>query len=324
MFGNLRLVKSSTLSHYMDNTELWRRIGNIAFAEKIRNGVKTTESKRFHKQWILYHSWKSAYLEIEDRIAQIARGLILGESVLADRKEAYGALVERLRYMDLLDDNSPVDLDQVVDRSQDMFIAIQNRYELTAFLRRVQQLDPKVIVEIGTARGGMLYCFCQVVSNNAMLISIDLPGAPNCGGQTETERELFASFGRPAQRIDFIPADSHRYSTREKLEQLLCGQGIDLLFIDGDHSYGGCYSDFLMYKDLVHRDGIIAFHDVAVDRGYWPDIECGLVWDELTAKYGGDKIVDPEGTSDPKRPDGKDLRWGIGMISARNLSNRDF
>jgi cephalosporin hydroxylase len=38
-------------------------------------------------------------------------------------------------------------------------------------------------------------------------------------------------------------------------------ESIDFLFIDGDHSYQGVLTDWLLYAPLVRSGGIIAFHD---------------------------------------------------------------
>jgi predicted O-methyltransferase YrrM len=38
---------------------------------------------------------------------------------------------------------------------------------------------------------------------------------------------------------------------------------VDLVFIDGDHSYAGVLCDWLLYNSLVAPGGIVAFHDVA-------------------------------------------------------------
>jgi predicted O-methyltransferase YrrM len=39
-------------------------------------------------------------------------------------------------------------------------------------------------------------------------------------------------------------------------------QPIDMLFIDGDHTYEGVKRDFELYRPLLKPGGIIAFHDV--------------------------------------------------------------
>lgn len=41
----------------------------------------------------------------------------------------------------------------------------------------------------------------------------------------------------------------------------LLKDGVDMLFVDGDHRYPGALTDWLLYSPLVKKGGIIAFHD---------------------------------------------------------------
>ena len=41
----------------------------------------------------------------------------------------------------------------------------------------------------------------------------------------------------------------------------LYNDGIDFLFIDGDHKYESVLADWIMYSNLVKKNGIVAFHD---------------------------------------------------------------
>ena len=60
----------------------------------------------------------------------------------------------------------------------------------------------------------------------------------------------------------FISGSSHDNRTYNRLTKLLNNSKIDLLFIDGDHSYVGVKKDFEIYKSFVSDNGIIAFHDI--------------------------------------------------------------
>ena len=57
-------------------------------------------------------------------------------------------------------------------------------------------------------------------------------------------------------------ANSHNLDTLNKVKRILADRPIDLLFIDGDHTYVGVKMDFEMYRPLVRKGGIIAFHDI--------------------------------------------------------------
>ncbi len=115
--------------------------------------------------------------------------------------------------------------------------------------------------------------------------------------------ELYRSFARERQQIEIVRADSHAPATLEKVRHLLGDRKLDLLFIDGDHSYNGVKKDFEMYSTLVAPDGVIGFHDI-VDG---PETYVGGVpkfWRELKASRPHIEIVN----------DWKQGGWGIGLL----------
>ncbi len=317
MFGNLRLVRTDKFSEYQGNTELFLRLGNEDFGAAMRAGIPQPAANQYHAPWLLYHSWRKGRIQIDEHSAALIRELMAG----AATGPQHADIIEKIRAMGWCDDHLPVDLDELVQRTQDFILAIQNDYELVRFLALVREQRPRVVVEIGTARGGMLYCFSQLAARDATLVSIDLPGAPNCGGQTATEREVFATFGPVTQTFHFIPEDSHLESSREKLLKILRGRTIDLLFIDGDHSYEGCLADFHMYRHLVSPDGRIAFHDILLFPDQWPGAGVGLAWQDVKAQFGGEEIIDPEGVSTIALEPGQRWHWGIGLLDARRLKS---
>ncbi len=117
--------------------------------------------------------------------------------------------------------------------------ALQKPGELAALLKLIGAEAPSVVVEIGTARGGTLYAFSQVLPSHSFIVSIDLPGGAFGGGYGAHELQRLRRFVRAGQAVQFLRVDSHLTSTKDALVELLDGRPIDFLFIDGDHTYEG-------------------------------------------------------------------------------------
>ena len=66
--------------------------------------------------------------------------------------------------------------------------------------------------------------------------------------------------------VHLIDGDSRSIAVRKAVEAAACGQPIDVLFIDGDHTYEGVRSDYVNYRELVRDGGVIAFHDIVDDH----------------------------------------------------------
>lgn len=144
---------------------------------------------------------------------------------------------------------------------------LQHQDELTALLTWRDQLYPpsplRVIVEIGSYRGGTLELWARLATD--LVVSIDLPDTDFYGPAHDLSAMEMRNgdFAARFPHVHGILSDSHDPATVYHLEQLLAGRPIDLLFIDGDHSYAGVSADYSMYAPLVRPGGIIAFHDAA-------------------------------------------------------------
>jgi predicted O-methyltransferase YrrM len=141
--------------------------------------------------------------------------------------------------------NHPLKLAELAVRDHG---AIQKPAELAGFLALVMDLDPlDLIVEVGSFDGGTLWAWQQVCPQ---VVGVDLPPP----GHEDTVR--LNSLGCP-----IVCGDSHVPSTVERLKGLL-DRPVDMLFIDGDHTYDGVSADYDMYSPLVRPGGLIGFHDI--------------------------------------------------------------
>ena len=118
---------------------------------------------------------------------------------------------------------------------------IQVREEIKNLLLILDKVKPKVVLEIGTARGGTLLLFSNIAEEEATLISVDLY-------QTIEKRILFRYIKKVKQKIYLIQGDSHSIETLRKIKAILRDNKVDFIFIDADHSYEGIKKDFEMYS----------------------------------------------------------------------------
>lgn len=186
-------------------------------------------------------------------------------------------------------------LDQAVDfvfnGAFGLIRPLQVKMEIRELMKYVETRKPKVIVEIGTASGGTLFLFSRLASPEALIISIDLPGGGFGGGYFKCRVPLYRSFARAKQSISLLRADSHHQTTLAVVREILQNKKIDLLFIDGDHSYEGVRRDFEMFVPLVRPAGLIALHDVSVHR-HDPSCRVSEFWNEIKGRYKFVEIID--------------------------------
>ncbi len=160
----------------------------------------------------------------------------------------------------------------------------QFRNEIIQLLKIVRELQPKNIMEIGTAKGGTLFLFSQTADPMARVISVDLPSGKFGGGYSNEKRIFYKSLAKPKQQIILIRKNAHEVSTLNEVKIALAGKALDFLFIDGDHTYEGVKKDFEMYSSLVRKGGAIAFHDIAKHPSN-SQCEVNRFWNEIKNSY---------------------------------------
>lgn len=190
--------------------------------------------------------------------------------------------------------------------------AIQKPGELRQLVEFLEKRPkPKVVCEIGTARGGTLWLWCQLADPNAFLISIDLPGGKFGGGYDAADVPKLLTMTEHHQKMQLFRGDSHSPDMLKCLNRVLEGRKIDLLMIDGDHTYEGVKQDWEMYSPLVKSGGIVIFHDI-VEHFFMPECKVDKLWEELKPNYETEEFVTPQPVRWMEDEHGK---WGgIGVV----------
>lgn len=133
-------------------------------------------------------------------------------------------------------------------------------------------------VEIGCYAGGSACLLLQ--RKNTNVISIDLGTPINPSIVSENVNKL----NKHNNKYNYIQGSSHDLNIFNKLNHYI--NEIDILFIDGDHSFVGVIQDFEMYSKIVKKGGYIIFDDYN-DHRYSPDVKLavdGLI-SNLTHEY---------------------------------------
>jgi hypothetical protein len=149
-------------------------------------------------------------------------------------------------------------------------------YDLVAALR------PKVLVELGTQTGVSYFCFCQSVRDHGTgtrCFAVDTwrGDAHTSAYDEKIWEEVHAH--HTANYADFSTL------LRMLFEEAIVGfadESIDLLHIDGYHTYDAVRGDFERWYPKVKPGGIVLFHDIAarlLDFGAW------RFWNELMGSH---------------------------------------
>ena len=181
--------------------------------------------------------------------------------------------------------SKPRSLEEVVDWAMNFggggFMTVKTLQiptEITQLAKAVQAIKPKIIVEIGTARGGTSLIWSYLASQR--VITCDL-------NDMSFQRPLFSQFPPPGSncKVTLLTGNSHEASFKARLARELNGEKADFMFIDGDHTEPGVEADYNDYKEFVRPGGLIAFHDI-VEKQPLPTNQVYHLWKRL--KVGAD------------------------------------
>ena len=123
-----------------------------------------------------------------------------------------------------------------------------------------RSLKPEVCVEIGSARGKSACFVGRALAENGKgkLYAID-PHMPTSWND-ENSVDTFGILSANLERLGLISyVEIIRKTSAEAVEGW--DRKIDLLFIDGDHTYEGVKTDWDLFMPFVSEFGIVVFHD---------------------------------------------------------------
>jgi hypothetical protein len=146
----------------------------------------------------------------------------------------------------------------------------------------VEALRPTTLVELGTYYGESYFTFCQAIAEAG--IDCAAYAVDTWEGDRHTGRYANAVFSRVnSYNNEHYAAFSRliRSQFDAALPQFSDGS-VDVLHIDGLHTYDAVKNDFTQWLPKVRPGGIILLHDIAIrndDFGVWK------LWEELVLEY---------------------------------------
>lgn len=193
----------------------------------------------------------------------------------------------------------------------------------------VQELKPGKFVELGTHNGNSFFAFCLALKNLDMsreAIAIDTwKGDEMASFYGE---DVFENFIKNLRKADLSFAHYMRATFDEVVSQFR-DESIDLLHIDGLHTYAAVKNDFEKWRPKVRCGGIILLHDVCETHA---NFGAHQLWDEIRGKSEETYVfTHSAGLGVWRKPGGEVLKSGLmnalfekgdmAMLIDKSLSN---
>lgn len=165
----------------------------------------------------------------------------------------------------------------------------------------IEVMRPGILVELGTHRGASYLAFCQAIQNIA---------APTkCYAVDTWEGDEHAGVYGDEIFLPLLDYHQRNYSEFSRLMRMRFEEAveyfeegsIDLLHIDGLHTYEAVRNDFETWKDKLSGRAVVLFHDINVRERefgvwkYWAEIRLQYPSFEFSHTHGlGVLLVGPE------------------------------
>lgn len=156
----------------------------------------------------------------------------------------------------------------------------------------MKTIKPRLLVELGTHWGVSYGAFCQSIEQlqlESRSFAVDTwAGDDHAGHYGE---EVFSSINGLNQACWRRFSSLMRMPFAEARQYFSDGE-VDLLHIDGLHTYEAASGDFLLWKEVLSHRGVVIFHDTNVrERGFglwrlWQDLKADYPHFEFTHGHG--------------------------------------
>ncbi|KAB2488081.1 class I SAM-dependent methyltransferase [Priestia endophytica] len=146
----------------------------------------------------------------------------------------------------------------------------------------VRFMQPKLVVELGTQYGVSFFSFCQAVKDGGLSTSchaIDTwEGDPHSGLY---DKNVFNVVKKIADK--YYPNIAKLVPSKfDDAVDSYQDQTIDILHIDGYHTFEAVSHDYETWLPKVSTNGIVLFHDIAVQSGGFGVYK---LWNTLKEQY---------------------------------------
>lgn len=146
----------------------------------------------------------------------------------------------------------------------------------------IKQINPKIFVELGTHSGNSYFSFCQTVKDEKLqtrCYAVDTwKGDEHAGFYSE---EIYSSVNQYNQN-NFNKFSKLLPMTFDEAVDYFSDNTIDLIHIDGLHTYEAVKHDFETWLPKLSSGAVVLFHDTNVRQhefGVWK------LWEELQINY---------------------------------------
>lgn len=194
---------------------------------------------------------------------------------------------------------------------------LQHESEITEMLDVIlQRSEIHNVIEIGTFEGGTAYLWGQLIKpHGGKVYCIDTKfgtmgkAAPEWSNRCEP---VYRKTDIEDCIVEIIGSSQDPEIVRQ-MREMLNGERVEFLFIDGDHYYEPAKADFENYSSFVVDDGWIAFHDIMNET--WP---VSQLWKEIKGNYKSWEFVIQRQAKEIRKSH-RDLGFvnGIGLIRWR-------